>query len=78
MLDSDVPLRIGELVQASDADYERLVELRRQRECARKREARKRQTPEQRKRDSLRKQLARKRQTPEQREREQAREQRRS
>jgi hypothetical protein len=50
---------------------ERLVQERRERECQRKRNARKRQTPEQRKfdreRDSVRKREARKRQTPEQR-----------
>jgi hypothetical protein len=59
------------------SDWEQLVEARRERECLRKRESRKRQTPQQRERERARKQNERKRYTPEQREREKQREQRR-
>lgn len=49
-------------------DYERLLENRRERERQRKRQFRKRQTPQQRERHRIRQQDARKRQTLEQRE----------
>jgi hypothetical protein len=55
-----------------------LAEKRRERERARKREARKRQTPEQREHERMRKRNARKRETAEQREREKKRQASRS
>ena len=70
MTDPDVAQHIGEIIPPWPADYDRLVEYRRERERIRKREARKRQTPEHRERERIRKQEERKRQTSEQRERE--------
>jgi hypothetical protein len=64
------------MTQARAAQYKRTVEARRERERARKREARRRQTPEQRERERNRKQTARSTQSAEQRE--QARERRQS
>jgi hypothetical protein len=58
-------------------DYTQIAARRRERERARKREARKCQTPEQRESERLRKEEARQRQTAEQREREKKRERRR-
>ena len=74
MTDPDVNTRVDDIIQDRGADYEHLVEYRRERERVRKREARKRQTPEQLERERKRKREARKRQTPEQREREKERE----
>lgn len=74
MIDPSINAHIKELIQKRGADYEHVVEVRRQRERARKREARNQQTPAQRQRERLRKQEARKRQTVEQRERETKRE----
>jgi hypothetical protein len=59
---------------ARGAEYQRLVDQRREHERARKREARKRQTPEGRELERERKRQARLRQTPGQREREKERE----
>jgi hypothetical protein len=70
--------RIGKTIRARDAEYERRVQDRRERECERKREARKRLTLEQRERESARKREARKRRTTEQREREKERDRQRS
>jgi hypothetical protein len=78
MTDPDLASRIDELIGAQGADYERLVQHRRERERERKREERKHQTPEQRKRERVRKRGERQRQTPEQREREKERERGRS
>jgi hypothetical protein len=78
MTDPYIAARIGNMIRARGADYERLVENRRDRERVRKREARKQQTPEQRDREGGRKRQARNRQTPEQRERERKREKGRS
>jgi hypothetical protein len=74
MTDTAFVPRVGGIILSRPAGYDRLVEERRQRERIRKREARRRQTPQQRERDRFRKQKARKRQTSEQREREKARE----
>jgi hypothetical protein len=73
MTDPSVDARVPESIQARGADYQRLPELRHERERVRKREARKQQTPEQRERERIRKQNARKKQTLEQREREKKR-----
>ena len=78
MADTDIAWRIGEMIRARGAEHQRLAEYRRERERARKRDARKRQTTEQREHERVRKRDARKRQTPEQREREKERERRRS
>jgi hypothetical protein len=78
MADTDIASRIGEMIRARGTEHQRLVENRRERERARKRDPRKRQTPEQREHDRERKRDARNRQTPEQREREKERERRRS
>src|SRR5215472_5235120 len=61
------------MTQAGGAEYERAIEARRERERARKREARRRQTPEQRERERNRKRKARAIQTPEQRKQERER-----
>jgi hypothetical protein len=66
---ADITSRIGEMIRARGAEYERQVQNQHERELERKREARKRQTPEQRDRERARKQQVRKHQTPEQRER---------
>ena len=66
--------RVEDSIHARGADYERLVEHRRELERVRKREARKRQTPEQRENERERKREARLQQTHEQREREKERE----
>lgn len=68
----DLAPRVGGTISLPDS--ERLLGERRQRERVRKREARKRQTPEQLERERVRKREARKRRTPEQREREKVRE----
>src|SRR5258708_808429 len=78
MADTDITSRIGEIIRARGADYERLVQDRRERERERKREVRKHQTPEQREQERARKREARKHQTTEQRERELKRERRRT
>jgi len=78
MRDPDFARRTAELIRSRGAEYERLIEERRERERQRKREARKQQTPDQRERERLRKQEARKHQTLEQREREKERERARS
>jgi hypothetical protein len=54
MADADITSRIGEMIRARGADYEQLVEARRERRCKYKRDARKRQTPEQREREKER------------------------
>jgi hypothetical protein len=61
------------MTRARAVQYKRTVEARRERERARKREARRRQTPEQRERERSRKQKARTIQTPEQRKQERER-----
>jgi DNA polymerase type B, organellar and viral len=75
--DPGIDERAEEYIRAHGLEYERLVEHRCEVERARKREARKRQTPEQQEQESARKREARLRQTPEQREREKGREGRR-
>jgi hypothetical protein len=65
--------RSAKIVQETAADYGR----RRERDRLRKRQARKRQTPEQREGERARKREERKRQTPEQRERERERDRKR-
>src|SRR5215470_12093228 len=75
MIDPKVASRIADMAKARGADYERTVEARRERERARKQEARRRQTHEQRERECSRKHKARTIQTPEQRERERERRQ---
>jgi hypothetical protein len=77
MTDPTIHGRVEESIRARGPDYERLVEHRRQLERVRKREARKRRTPEQRENERARKREGRVRQTPEQREREKEREGRR-
>src|SRR5580658_4808342 len=69
--------RVEDNIRARGPDYQRLVEHRRELERLRKREARKRQTPEQRENERERKREARLQQTHEQREREKEREGRR-
>jgi hypothetical protein len=51
---ADIASRIGEMIRARGAEYERRVRDRRERERERKREARKHQTPEQREREKER------------------------
>src|SRR4051794_7138669 len=75
MTDPDVAGRIVDLTQARGAEYERAVAARRERERGRKREARRRLTPEQREGERGRKRKARTMQTPEQRARERERRQ---
>ena len=77
MTDPDVNTRVGDMIRERGAEYEYLVGNRTERERMRKREARKRQPPEQQERERKRKREARKQQTPEQREREKDREGRR-
>jgi hypothetical protein len=77
MANPDFTTLVGEIIQDRVADYEDPVEFRRQRERVRKRDARKRQTPEQLERQRLLKRAARKRQTPEQRDHERQREEKR-
>jgi hypothetical protein len=74
MSDPTIDARVEESIRARGPDYQRLVEHRRELERLRKREARKRQTPEQRENERARKRQARLGQTPEQREREKKRE----
>jgi hypothetical protein len=69
--------RVEENIRGPNPDEQRLVEHRRGLDRVRKREARKRQTPEQRERERVRKREARLRQTPDQRAREKEREARR-
>jgi hypothetical protein len=69
--------RVEGSIGARGPEYQRLVEQRREHERVRKREARKRPTPEQREHERERKREARLRQTPGQREREKEREARR-
>lgn len=78
MITERLEQRSEEAIRLRGAEHEQLVEDRHERERKRKRDARKRQTPEQRERERARKREARKQQTPEQREREKAREQARS
>ena len=78
MSDPSIDERAEEYIRARGLEYERLVEHRRELERLRKREARKRPTPEQREHERERKREARLRQTPEQREREREREGRRN
>jgi hypothetical protein len=75
VVDPEVARRIADMAKARGADHERTVEARRERERARKQEARLRQTPEQRERERSRKRQARTIQTPEQRELERERRQ---
>ena len=75
MTDPDVAGRIVDMMQARGVEYKRTVEARRERERARKQEARRRLTPEQREHERSRKQTARTLQTPEQREQERERRQ---
>ncbi len=75
MIDPEVAGRIVDMTQARGAEYERIVETRRQRERTRKQEARRRQTPEQCERERGRKHKARTIQTPEQRAQERERRQ---
>ena len=77
MSDPSINERVEGSMGARGPDHERLVEHRRELERMRKREARKRQTPEQQEHERERKREARLRQTPEQREREKQREGRR-
>jgi hypothetical protein len=69
--------RVRQMISERGADYEHLVDKRRERERVRKRDARKRQATEQRSRDNERKREARTRLTHEQRERERDRDRRR-
>jgi hypothetical protein len=73
--DPEAAGRIADMTKARGTEYERTVEVRRERERARKQEARRRQTPEQRERERNRKQEARAIQTFEQRELERERRQ---
>jgi hypothetical protein len=73
MANQHVTTYVDDINQDRVANYERLVERRRERERARKRDARKRQTPEQLERARILKRAARKRQTPEQLEHEKER-----
>jgi hypothetical protein len=75
MADPEVARRIVNMTRARGAKYERTIEARRERERARKQEARRRQTPEQRERERSRKRKARTIQTPEQRDQERERRQ---
>jgi hypothetical protein len=77
MANLDFTTLVGEIVQDRVVDYEDRVVFRRERERVRKRDARKRQTPEQLERARILKRAARKRQTSEQREHEKQREGRR-
>jgi hypothetical protein len=77
MSDPNINARVEDSIRARGPDYQRLVEHRRELERVRKREARRRQTPEQRENERARKRQARLGQTPEQREREKKREARR-
>ena len=77
MGDPSSKARLEESIRALGPDYRRLVERRIELERVRKREARKRQTPEQRELERERKREARLRHTPEQREHEKEREARR-
>jgi hypothetical protein len=74
MSDPSNKARVEESIRARGPDYQRLVEHRCELERVRKREARKRQMPEQRENERARKREARLRQTSEQREREKQRE----
>ena len=78
MSDPNINARVEDSIRARGPDYQRLVERRRELERSRKREARKRQTPEQREHERERKREARLQQTPVQREREKDREGRRN
>src|SRR5580698_5347137 len=69
--------RLEEIIRSRGPDYQRLIQLRRELERLRKRQARKQQTPEQLEHERARKREARGRQTPEQREHEKEREARR-
>jgi hypothetical protein len=73
--DPEAAGRIADMTKSRGADYARTVEARRERERARKQEARQRQTPEQRERERKRKHKARAIQTPEQRQEERERRQ---
>ena len=75
MTDLEATARIADMTKARGGEYERTVEARRERERARKREERRRQTPEQRERERERKHGARTTQTPKQREQERERRQ---
>jgi hypothetical protein len=74
MNDPNINVRVEDSIRARGPEYQRLLEHRRELERVRKREARKRQTPEQREHERARKREARLGQTPEQRERERKRE----
>jgi hypothetical protein len=78
MLNLDANSLVERIIKSRGVDYERAVGDRRERERARKREARQRLTKEQREQECKRKQAARQRQTHEQRAREKAREKARS
>ena len=54
MTDTDTLTRIDEMIRARGADYQQLVEFRRERNRTRKREAREQQTPDQRLREEER------------------------
>jgi hypothetical protein len=75
MIDPEVANRIADMAKARGDDYERSLAARRERERARKREARRRQTPEQLERERNRKHEARAIETTEQREQQRERRQ---
>ena len=75
MTDPEDCRRTTDMTQVRGAEYKRIVEARRERERARKQEARRLQTAEQRERERDRKHIARALQTPEQREQERERRQ---
>jgi hypothetical protein len=82
MLDPDAAARIDAIIRARGPDYETFIDAQRERRNKQKRDARKRQTPEQRAgtraRDRTRKVVAREQRTPEQQEHDQARDRARS
>jgi hypothetical protein len=77
MTNRSAKARLEEIIRSRGPDYQRLIQLRRELERLRKRQARKQQTPEQLEHERARKREARGRQTPEQREHEKEREARR-
>jgi hypothetical protein len=77
MTNRSAKARLEEIIRSRGPDYQRLIQLRRELERLRKRQARKQQTPEQLEHERARKREARGRQTPQQREYEKEREARR-
>src|ERR1700691_4161330 len=77
MTNRSAKARVEEIIRSRGPDYQRLIQLRRELERLRKRQARKQQTPEQLEHERARKREARGRQTPQQREYEKEREARR-